>query len=85
MIDQEQKQKQSQSQFENNDLLFKRKTTKHHGLYLTAFGVTPPPRNVATSAQNDPCLLKLTVLPMARRRRMRSDSPSQPFRVDDIV
>lgn len=47
---------------------------KQREQYLTALAVRPPPRCAATSAQNELVLSKLTVLPMARRRRIRSDS-----------
>lgn len=50
--------------------------------YLTALGVTPQPREEATSAQNGLALWKLTVLPMAKRRIVRSASLSQ---VKDIL
>lgn len=65
--------------------------SKHHKPYLTAFGVTPPPRNAATSAQKEPVLSKLTVLPIARRRIIRSDSLvqvngiAQGGRVEELV
>jgi hypothetical protein len=44
------------------------KIPKHRELYLTTFEVTPPPENLATLAQNEPVLSKLTVFPIARRR-----------------
>ena len=47
---------------------------KHSKMYLTAFGVTPPPRDAATSLQNVPALSKLTCLPMLIRRSVFSVS-----------
>ena len=52
---------------------------QHRKIYLTAFAVTPPPREAATSAQNWLDLSKLTCFPMAMIRIVFSDSLVQVY------
>jgi hypothetical protein len=64
----------SEVRSKSRQLQSRRKKSKHRELYLTTFGATPPPGNLAASAQDEPVLSKLTVFPIARRKIYRSVS-----------